>query len=116
MKQYLIAAVAALAIAGPAHADAYSDGFAAGMRGDPLLPVCEAAQLSPTLRRVAMNMGVALYNYNAVTMNWTPDIEWCRAVAWTSSGKRVVNFTVSWTNKAAQQFWVQVTWYSRPIW
>lgn len=59
-----------------------------------------------------MQMGVALFNYYAVTMSASPDMEFCRAVAWTSAGKRLVNLTVSWTNQATHQFWVQVIGYS----
>ena len=62
-----------------------------------------------------MQMGVTLFNYYAVTMSSGPDMEFCRMVAWTSAGKRLVNFTVNWT-QAAGQFYVHVNGYSNPLW
>jgi hypothetical protein len=117
VRKLLLAAGAALALAGPAHADDFSDGYRDGLlHGGPVLPACESPRLTQTLRQVAMKMGVALYNYNAVTMSSMPDTEWCRAVAWTSSGKCIVNFNVVWTNRDIGQYLVTVTGYSRPIW
>jgi len=135
MKKYLLAAVAALALTGSAYAQSDLDKWrnaAPGAAPQPapydaypqpapqyepnVLPACESPRLTPTLRRIGMQMGVALFNYSAVTMSSGPDMEFCRMVAWTSAGKRLVNFTVNWTNQAAGQFYVHVTGYSARMW
>jgi S1-C subfamily serine protease len=81
-----------------------------------VLPMCEAPQVTPVLKRIGLQMGVAVFKYDAGTMSRTPDMEFCRAVAWTSAGKRVVNYTITWLNRATNQFNVRVTWCSGQMW
>lgn len=92
------------------------------MSAAPAVEPSEAARASRAASRgepglkIGMRMGVALFNYYAVTMSAGPDMEFCRMVAWTSAGKRLVNLTVNWTNPATGQFYVRVNGYSNRLW
>jgi hypothetical protein len=80
------------------------------------LPACESPSVTNALIRIGINNRIAVFSVSAHMLSGTSDTRYCTALVWTSVGKGIVNYSVTWTNRETSQFWVQVTWYSRPVW
>jgi hypothetical protein len=82
-----------------------------------VLPTCAAQPVFNTLKNIGAGNWIALYGSTATELSGgTRDVKFCRALTYSSAGKRWLNYTITWTNRAANQWWVQVTWYSAPLW
>jgi hypothetical protein len=79
-------------------------------------PACGAQNVFGVLTNIAMKNYIQIYDATAVELTATMNMRWCRAMTYSSAGKRWVNYTVTWTNPVTNQFWVQVTGYSGPLW
>jgi S1-C subfamily serine protease len=77
------------------------------------LPACESAPVKSELIKIGYRRGVAVFNILSASLVNAGDMEMCAALALTSAGKLAVAYTVSWANRQAGLFWVQVTSYRR---
>jgi S1-C subfamily serine protease len=71
-----------------------------------VLPACDSPGVTNVLIRIGLNLGAVVFRVQGGQVSSTADMRFCRGVAWTSA--------VRWTNPAADQYWVQLTWYSGP--
>jgi hypothetical protein len=78
------------------------------------LPACDSPGVTNVLIRIGLNLGAVVFRVQGGEVSSTADMRFCRGVAWTSAGTRIITYTVRWTNPAPGQYWVQLTWYSGP--
>jgi hypothetical protein len=77
------------------------------------LPACGATGVTNVLTRIGNTRGIAVFNIYPRTLSSTANMRICAAQGWTSAGKLAVTYTVTWTNREAGRYWVQVRSYSR---
>jgi hypothetical protein len=69
--------------------------------------------VTDTLIRIGNRRGVAVFSVDPFTVSGTSDMETCAAYAWTSAGKISVSYSVTWTDRRAGTYWVQLLSYRR---
>jgi hypothetical protein len=77
------------------------------------LPACESTAVTNILTRIGNSRGVAVFSVNPFTVSGTPDMQVCAAYASTSAGRLAVSYTVTWTDRRAGTYWVQLLSYRR---
>jgi hypothetical protein len=75
------------------------------------LPACDA--VNSELTSLGNQKGVYVYRISPFTLTNTGDANLCGAYAWTSAGKLAVSYTITWTDRRAGTYWVQLPSYRR---